>query len=437
VSNKEIVILRLTQKLIAGRIFVASLLAVGMISACSKTNNISQSETTNNSYSAVVGKKGGSVGDIATVAAVIPANAVPGDVEFTITEAADDEYPALPSVAVGKVYSFEPHGIEFDAEVDVYLPRPGSGEYVIWHAPPGGTWENLGQSGVQKATSVHTKTLSFSYFVVGEVANNSPRVGAGGGLSGASAGTASIAPSGGVAGVAGVGGAAVASGGTPGAGGDPGIPPDMPVGDAGAGGNSATGGTGGVAQTGGTAGLCSPASAEEGIVDSVGELKDSLGDPVPNRLKGGFAVWDTTEPDPQLVLVFSEYPDACGVALGMHGISTEQQSSPSGRASATMLTVNLRVDPSDAANGVMATTYPRAAKADELMTSYFVNDGICRGADMAPQDSASNKLSIMKIDSTTVQGELSLDQAGVVATSTFTFPFCPLPDAPSGPQCCL
>jgi hypothetical protein len=197
--------------LLAARVSLGALLVAGVMGACSKTNNVSQAETTNNSYATIVGKQGGVVGKTASVAAVIPENAVDGDQEITINTAADDEYPALPASAVGTVYSFEPHGIEFNAEVDVYLPRPGAGDYTIWHAAPGGAWQNLGRTGPQKPTSIHTKTLSFSYFVVvQDDGSAAPAVGAGGSTGnvasggGGSSGAGAANASAGVAGVSGV-----------------------------------------------------------------------------------------------------------------------------------------------------------------------------------------------------------------------------------------
>src|SRR5688572_13029978 len=119
------------------KILLCVVATFGASGGCSKSNNVDQSkETTNNYFEATVGSEGGPVGDRNSSGAFVRPGAVDEDQDFVIRTADEGEYPELPQYATGSVYSFEPHGIEFNTYVDVYLPLPegrSQEEFTVWH----------------------------------------------------------------------------------------------------------------------------------------------------------------------------------------------------------------------------------------------------------------------------------------------------------------
>jgi hypothetical protein len=123
-----------------------------------KTNNI-QSETNNNVYEQTIDEDGGMVGSRKTFGAFIPFGAIDAPVNFKVSEAEPGDYPPPPNDIVGKVYSFEPHGTEFNTKVTIYLPAAaGSIGYRMLHAEPGGDWAQLPDPVNSNATMVESTT---------------------------------------------------------------------------------------------------------------------------------------------------------------------------------------------------------------------------------------------------------------------------------------
>jgi hypothetical protein len=105
---------------------------------------------------------------------LIPAGALPPEVEITITEAAPGTYPAQPSDPrfagfKSKVYSIEPHGTKFASPVTVEFPKPATAgaNDAIWKASPGGSWESLWPPKPGSVLSAEISSLSF--FATGDV----------------------------------------------------------------------------------------------------------------------------------------------------------------------------------------------------------------------------------------------------------------------------
>jgi hypothetical protein len=411
------------------KILLCTVALLGASGACSKTNNVDQSkETTNNVFKAKIGDKGGPVGDINSSGAWLPPHAIGYTQEIVIRPADEGEYPALPDYAAGNVYSFEPHGLDFNTEVDVYLPLPEgrrAEDFMVWHASVGGEWKNLGREESPSRTSVRAQTLSFSYFVLVDGAQSMPPDGSAGGPvmapgGGAPSGGSSGTGEGGTeprAGKAGVGGAG-ANGGVPGSGGVPG--------------NGGVPGSGG---SGGSATCMVDDTADTGSCEASGEVSGKSG-PKPFAAMDGFAVVADTMP-PQVTLVFTNYPMACGAALGMHGSTLQQNHMPTGLPNSELMSVYLELDDTGGETSVVPGQYPRAQKADQVQIVYVETDAMCKPYLNLPQPAPTRKLSITEFDTAHVAGtlEFKTSDANVPFTASFDFPRCPLEENAAAPCC--
>jgi hypothetical protein len=412
-------------------LIVAASFALGAGVACSKTNNVDQSrDTTNNTYVKTVGPKGAEVGDTQSLGVFLPRDALSSSEDISIGPASDEEYPELPANAAGSVYSFQPHGILFNRPVDVYLPAPSGNptDYVMLHAAPGGQWETIKpETPRDGATAVRGKVLSFSFFALAEAAPGGTMNGSGDGV----AGGAVMAPDAGVnpGSSSGTGGGGTAVGGTSG---------NM-------GGNISQGGTkpagaGGVPGTGGTSGEATcmeEAGAPFGSSKGSGTLLNQQGTKLPFNAIDGYAIITDMVDPPELTLVFSEYPHACGMALGMHGSPQMQQHQPSLRAESQALTAHLRLDPSSQPL-LLADTYPRAGKADTIDAQYHRTADQCQAEEMVPQPSNTKTLILEVQDGKHVKGNLSLEHTATGASISLDFdvPICRLDETPA-PGCCI
>ncbi|HVY30081.1 MAG TPA: hypothetical protein VHB79_26170 [Polyangiaceae bacterium] len=385
------------------RFALCMLAALAGVGAC-KNNHIESNTTNNTNYlQAKIGKDGGWVGSPDnTLGAFIPAHAVDADIDFSVHEADDGEYPALPDGAVGKVYSFEPHGTQFHTLVDVYLPSLSpNAPYNLLHAEPGGSWETLPANSSKE--TVQAQTRSFSFFVLQDALL--PNVGAGG---------QTPAPYG--------GSANGATGNDTGSGGY--VPMNPPGTGGSATGGSPTGGSG-------NGSTCqADGSAPTGTTKAVGQLNDGQGSAAPMSAKDGFALLGTPG---ELTLVFSDAPAACGTALAIGIAARDEQSLPSGRALSQTLSVHLRAD---ATSIEMGTTYPRMSSADHLDAIWSAVDGSCHAKPMPQQ--GTNSVEITAIDGTHVAGTISLEDTNAQASfsGSFDFPFCDLPTSGMA-TCCV
>lgn len=142
--------------------------SAGLVVGCNKTNNVDTDNNTNNIYQQAIGRDGGTVGDVNDFAVYVPPGALSDDVEIELREADAGEYPQLPAGALGKVYSFEPHGTEFAAAATFHLPFPNPRPTAMqaYRAQPGGTFEPV--SGMNDASGSHFTFMSsrLAYFVV-------------------------------------------------------------------------------------------------------------------------------------------------------------------------------------------------------------------------------------------------------------------------------
>lgn len=369
-----------------------------LLAGCSKENNVDQSTKTTNNYSALIGPKGGKVGDTASLGAFITVGAVDEETTFSVREATAGEYPTPPSGTLGSIYSFEPHGVRFNTVVDVFLPDPGVPPlqpFAAYHAAPGGDWEQLPPIRDSGSSNFRVETRSFSFFLIA-TAGSGPGAGTGGGTS-ASAG----------AGAVGAGPGGTGAGGTP-----------------------STGSGGGPAGTGGSSGgSCElDDAAPLGTSDATGDYgRGSV--KVPFTAVDGYAVLTKGN---ELTLVFSDKPSACGIALGSGGAAVDQSHQASGPANGTTLAVTLR----GSAGGVTKGTYPGGAiKADVIALE---QNATCTG-NAEPQPSDALTLVIDEIDGVHVAG--TIQQYDLVSEGTFSgsfdFPVCPLPETPQAPACCI
>jgi hypothetical protein len=410
------------------KILLCAVAVFGASGACSKKNNVDQSkETTNNVFEKTIDEDGGPVGDRNSSGAFLPANAVDVPQDIVIRTADEDEYPTLPENATGSVYSFEPHGLEFNTPVDVYLPLPEGRreeEFTVWHASVDGTWEDLNREKSPSKTSVRAQTLSFSYFVLVDVSRSieKPNGGAGAGVA--------VGPGGGSS----MGGTS-----STGDGGRQPVEPTEPM--AGKPGTGGTDGAGGVPGSGGVPGgggglACEiDDTADTGSCEASGQVAGMTG-PVSFPAVDGFAVVSEQMP-PQVTLVFTSYPMACGAALGMNGSKAQQDHMPTGLANSELMTVYLELDDTQGEIAVVTGQYPRAQKADRVDMIYFETDTSCKAIVMRPQGAPSSKLSITEFDAVHVAGTIDFMAPGtsVPFTATFDFPVCPLQQAAGAPCC--
>jgi hypothetical protein len=161
-----------------------------------------------------IGPAGGTIDGPNGVQAIIPAGALAQPTSITIRAVPAASAPARPSglTYVGEVYSFEPHGLAFDAPVQVRLPLPslastaevlhascaansvGAASCAPWDAPLGGVTFQAGFAAVS--------TRSFSLYAAAENgaggaggASSSASSSSGGGAGGASSSASSASSS--------------------------------------------------------------------------------------------------------------------------------------------------------------------------------------------------------------------------------------------------
>jgi hypothetical protein len=404
------------------KILLCAVAVLGASGACSKTNNVDQSkDTTNNIIKGVVDEEGGPVGDRNVVGAFIPARALDQSEEITIRVAEPGEYPELPETAVGDVYSFEPHGLEFNTEVDVYLPLPEgevATDYAIAHASVDGAWDPVNRAENKSKTSVRARTLSFSFFVL--VKSLPPDTSNGGG-----AGVGVAQPPGSAGSLSMGGSGPSGSAGSPAMGGK-----------SGDGGNGAGGVPGGGGS--GTNQCVAADMIDPGTCDAKGEVATKA-PPINFPAIDGFAV-QNQQGNPEVTLIFTPYLGACNVALGMGGSKVDQSHMPAGLPDKGLLRVQLVLDSTAGETKVVPDVYPRAAKEeDRIDAMYFANDSTCKPSEQVPQGGPVGKtITITEIDDEHVAGtvEFLAPGANVPFTADFDLPMCPLADT-TQTLCCI
>jgi hypothetical protein len=153
----------------------------------------------------------------------------------------------------------------------------------------------------------------------------------------------------------------------------------------------------------------------------------------------GFAVVAEDSP-PQLTLVFTDYPEACGAALGMKGSAMEQRRKPTALPGSALLSVTLLLDETGGTTTtVAALQYPRAATGDAVDVMYFEADANCAPTEMVPQGSPQGKsITITAIDASHVAGTVDFMAPGTATpfSAQFDVPMCPLSKTPQ-PTCCV
>lgn len=130
-----------------------------MVASC-KSNNISSSTAEGRT---VTGPDG--------VTLLLPAGAVPPEVEITIKEATPGSYPAKADLK-GKVYAIEPHGTQFATAATLQMPAPPGakdGDVMIWKAEVGGQWGALSKDmPAVEGGKISASVTDLSYFAVGD-----------------------------------------------------------------------------------------------------------------------------------------------------------------------------------------------------------------------------------------------------------------------------
>lgn len=147
----------------------AVLIVVGAAAAC-KTNNISETNNTNN-YATVIGPSGGTLLGPDGTKLFVPPGAVASDTKFSIRVADASEYPPLAAeVLASKVYAFEPRGAQLLTKVQISLPfRSGTTPSPFELATYGFAGPSAVRQGasVQVADKVTIAQDALGIFVVG------------------------------------------------------------------------------------------------------------------------------------------------------------------------------------------------------------------------------------------------------------------------------
>jgi hypothetical protein len=354
-------------------------------SACKKENNIDQSaKEQNNTFTDVVNEDGGPVGIPAGPGGYVPSGALDEPTEITTRVASSDEYGNLPVGAIGEVYSFEPRGLLFNTEIEVFLPRPPGQvqHFVPYFSRDGQTWKPLSGEAEVELTRLHFRVLELSYFVAVDSSASMPDDGKGM-----------------------AGGSPVGAGGGPGAAGTP--------------------------NAGGTSGsnYCKPEPAKpSGEAELTGTLSDANDQEVSFDALDGFAVLYDMDPDYQLSLVFTDYPDACGTAMaGGQTLMDAGRRLRAGRAKGSAVGVQL-----------MLPSAPQAGQtySENLPLNFASFDAEC--SDQAGIRPGMVSVQVMEIDATHIVGTITIAEqdTGRSAAGKFDFSFCELPEAPTG-RCCV
>jgi len=141
---------------------VASFVA---LTACDKTNSVSDNDTTNNVTNNYITQAVGPAGAVLSIEGAvlrIPAGALPGEVEIRMGIGAEPPAP-VPEGEATAVFELTPHGQLFAAPVVLELPSPGPDAVVYRVEEGGGAWEALDTTAPNGAPRVEVDT--FSYFV--------------------------------------------------------------------------------------------------------------------------------------------------------------------------------------------------------------------------------------------------------------------------------
>jgi hypothetical protein len=143
-------------------LFAATVCALCLAVHACKTNDIDESNTTNNITNVGVGAQGGTITGPDGTSLRVPAGALAKDVPLSI-EVATGDYPLVPGGFTfrGKVYSFLPAGTTFLEPVVVSLPAKGITGYISGLQATGdGKWSNVATETVGDAAEITTKSLS-------------------------------------------------------------------------------------------------------------------------------------------------------------------------------------------------------------------------------------------------------------------------------------
>jgi len=161
----------------------AMALAVILLSACggggggggsggSSADGSSAAGSTPTVAKQVVDNQGGNFTTSVGVALVLPAGAINTPTTLVIQPVAEAVAPTLPTgtAKAGKVFSFEPHGVTFNAPVTVKVPydpslMPSGAVPALFKAQPGGTFAEITPVTVEGSFLV-ANVSSFSFFAV-------------------------------------------------------------------------------------------------------------------------------------------------------------------------------------------------------------------------------------------------------------------------------
>ena len=377
------------------------LLCAGLMAAlpsCNKTNNVSTSNETNNVFSKKIDERGGTVGENGGLSVFIPGGAVGEEILITIREAEEDEYPAPPETAVGKVYVIEPLGLELAAKATVHLPFPQGHDrnYLFPIRPTGdGSWARITGGLEQGASTATFESFTFSFFALEAMADSN-------GTAGGPAGSA--------------GGAAMPSGG----------------GTSGVGGSTGAGATGGVAGGNGGDYCASDDQAPTGATDIEGDIMATGRFMALDGMAAKFVEAERTF----LYLTFTDTPQTCGGMLAA-GMGVDGGQPIPGATPGVSVALKLDIYAPDPEGEIpIATEYPRAS--DSVEVEVFEQNATCQ---IGPADPVNDgiKVTIDEIMPDRIIGSLEILESDLETTlsGTFDVPLCDLPMGPPKQQCCV
>jgi hypothetical protein len=124
-----------------------------LLLACSDSG--SSTGAAGNSVSQAVGPEGGTI-VVGGAKVTIPAGALPGTAQITITETNDQ--PPSGFTAVSKVFRCEPSGTEFAADVTMEMPFTDDGKPVkmFWSTGSDPTFKDIGGTPTNNKTMIAT-----------------------------------------------------------------------------------------------------------------------------------------------------------------------------------------------------------------------------------------------------------------------------------------
>jgi hypothetical protein len=371
-----------------------TLLALCSASACSKSNNIDQSQR--NSYLVDMNTSGVLPGpDGLQLELTVGSVATPVTIE--LDEAMPDEYPPIPSnqPIAGKVYSFTPHNQMFQHPVVIDLPAAGGTTAIT--AEPGGPWmpTNSALSGL----FVQVQTDHFSYYAV------------------AGGGTATIPD----------GGAKSDDGGSGGL-----------FSDASAGRDSGTGGnmqctqpmpgpTGTTSASGVLAHMQVPAGVPFTAVDGYAVYQQTA-------MPGGISTTYSTT----LTITFTDFANACSTAIatGQDGMHPR---GGSGTAGSKLFMVTLQTSSMMAKVDLQPMmTYGQGDPTWNSQFFFIGLDSTCNPQMAFTQPDSTTSIYVSAFDTTHIAGTITFAGQGTTDTfmGSFDFPICGLSSQP-GASCCL